>query len=289
MGKIFISYRRNDARADARSIYQHLQTVFGSRNLFMDVDTIEKGRDFRTVLEEHLAECHVMLVIIGHHWLDGDNRLGEPGDFVRMEIVTALKRGVAVVPVLVDGAPMPQDRLLPDDLKPLLFRQAAKVSHEGFATDMEGLERDLKRIFRGPASRRWTRPVMAASALALVVAGAFAWGKMRGPPVAAVPEVKRAVVPVVAAPVSSLAADPAAAFNIDTLTSVTGSRISASVVQVDASKTAGAVSRCSQLCLDVSDCVAFDLSIVYSRCTLYSRVDSRPTLGGYITGLRKAQ
>jgi hypothetical protein len=147
-GNIFISYRRDDTRADARSIYQRLQKTFGDKKLFMDVDTIERGRDFRNVIEAHLADCAAMLVLIGRNWLGAgadpnSRRINDPTDFVSVEISTALRRDIAVIPVLVDGAQMPQSQDLPEEIRPLAFRQAARISHENFSTDMERLERDL--------------------------------------------------------------------------------------------------------------------------------------------------
>src|SRR5262245_9269861 len=105
-GRIFINYRREDSRADARSVYQRLERVFGKNRLFMDVDTIQKGRDFTKVLDEHLAQSDVMLAIIGNRWLTaqdekGARRLDDPDDFVRVEIARALDRDISVIPVLV--------------------------------------------------------------------------------------------------------------------------------------------------------------------------------------------
>jgi flagellar biosynthesis GTPase FlhF len=174
-GRIFISYRREDSRADARSIYQRLERVFGKTGLFMDVDTIQKGRDFTKVLDEHLAHSDVMLVIIGSHWLsiqddEGTRRLDDPEDFVRTEIARALKRDIAVIPVLVDGARMPKAEELPDDLKPLSRRQASTVTHENFTSDVEGLAGDLKAMLK-PKSR-WR--LMGVGALAAVLLLAIA-------------------------------------------------------------------------------------------------------------------
>jgi hypothetical protein len=157
-GKIFISYRRDDTRADARSIYQRLQKTFGAKKLFMDVDTIERGRDFRSAIDAYLANSAAMLVLIGRNWL-GTNaktnvrRINDPADFVSVEISTALRRDIAVIPVLVDGAQMPQSEDLPAEIRPLAFRQAARITHENFSTDMERLERDLM-VVTG-LQRRW--------------------------------------------------------------------------------------------------------------------------------------
>jgi TRAP-type mannitol/chloroaromatic compound transport system substrate-binding protein len=152
-GKIFISYRREDARADARSIFQRLEHSFGAQQLFMDVDSIPTGSDFRRLLDQHLKQCQVMLVVIGPKWLDcvdedGQRRLHDPSDFVRLEVATALRHKIAVIPVLVDGARPPKRKELPHDLQPLVDRQAASVRHETFARDLDVLEQDIQAIFK---------------------------------------------------------------------------------------------------------------------------------------------
>ena len=166
-GKIFISYRRDDSAGSARSIYQRLQRTFGGQ-LFMDVDTIQRGRDFTRVLDEHLGQCQVLLAVIGRYWIDakneaGQRRLDDPEDFVRLEIASALKRDVAVIPVLVDGARLPRAQELPDELRPLVRRQGIAVTHEGFPRDMDGLERDIRALVKGR-----TRSGLVASGLVAV-------------------------------------------------------------------------------------------------------------------------
>jgi hypothetical protein len=85
----------------------------------MDVDSIALGRDFRTVLQEITASCDLMLVLIGRNWADAKNRGGRiqlesPNDYVRLEIETALKRDIAVTPVLLQGAHMPAPEEFPE-------------------------------------------------------------------------------------------------------------------------------------------------------------------------------
>ena len=79
----------------------------------------------------------MLIAVIGKGWLiscdqEGQRRLDNPEDFVRIEIATALKRDIRVIPVLVDGASMPRSRDLPDDLKALFvamrFNSATNVS-----------------------------------------------------------------------------------------------------------------------------------------------------------------
>jgi hypothetical protein len=117
----------------------------------MDVDSISTGRDFGAVLAETLARSVVLLVIVGRNWLHarddaGRRKLDDPNDFVRLEIVAALKRNIPVIPVLVERARMPKAEELPDDLKPLTRYQAAIVTHENFSGDMGRIERDLRSL-----------------------------------------------------------------------------------------------------------------------------------------------
>jgi hypothetical protein len=117
-GQIFISYRRDDSSAWAGRLSDRLSSHFPSNQIFMDVDTIEPGIDFVEAIEESVGSCDVLIAVIGTHWLtssnrDGRRRLEIPEDSVRVEIATALKRGIRVIPVLVEGATMPEVSDLP--------------------------------------------------------------------------------------------------------------------------------------------------------------------------------
>jgi len=139
LSAIFISYRREDAEDSARALYESLIREFGKDRLFMDVEAIALGADFRQAVERSLDECGVFLAVIGTTWVDikagddpnGERRLDNPGDYVRQEVATALKRGAGlpVIPVLVRGANMPAPAKLPDDLKDLAYRNALTLSH----------------------------------------------------------------------------------------------------------------------------------------------------------------
>jgi len=73
----------------------------------------------------------------------GKRRLDNPKDFVRIEICAALSRGIPVVPVLLDGAPMPKMDQLPEDMRMLVRRQAEFVEYRTFDTDVDRLIRRL--------------------------------------------------------------------------------------------------------------------------------------------------
>ncbi|MBX3334863.1 MAG: toll/interleukin-1 receptor domain-containing protein [Nitrospira sp.] len=117
MSKILISYRREDSADVTGRIYDRLIQVF-PQSVFRDVDSIPLGVDFRVYLDEQVAKCDVFLAVIGREWLKakgrkGKLRLDDPGDFVRIEIESALKRKIPVIPVLVAGAKIPPPECLP--------------------------------------------------------------------------------------------------------------------------------------------------------------------------------
>lgn len=147
--KIFICYRRDEeSRGIALGIHQYLERMFGEGNVFIDVD-MQAGAKFPEVLERRLADCRVLLALIGKRWLDarddaGNRRLDDPNDWVRLEIGRALKRGVTVVPVRIEGADLPKKSALPRDIEGLVDHQAITVTSTGFRNDMAGLARDIR-------------------------------------------------------------------------------------------------------------------------------------------------
>ena len=55
MGRLFISYRRDDTQDITDHVYEKLAARFGAANIFMDVDSIPIGADFRKILREAVA------------------------------------------------------------------------------------------------------------------------------------------------------------------------------------------------------------------------------------------
>lgn len=149
VSKLFISYRRHDTQYPAHMIYAALiRSVPGAR-VFMDVDSIPLGSNFRKVLKDWVHQCDALLALIGPGWLDSIDpktkrrRLENPNDFVRVEISEALEREIPVIPILLDGTQLPDADLLPKDLKELVERQAAHLELRNFETDVQHL---IKRL-----------------------------------------------------------------------------------------------------------------------------------------------
>jgi hypothetical protein len=125
---IFINYRREDTSGHAASLYKHLSDDhFGSGNIFYDRSSIQNGSDWDRRIREELERCEVLLALIGRSWLT--NRLHTYDDYVRLEIITALKRDIRVIPVLVDGAVLPNATDLPKEMMELVRRQAVELDN----------------------------------------------------------------------------------------------------------------------------------------------------------------
>ena len=149
MAGIFISYRRDDSEGQAGRLFEGLKTRFGEDRVFIDVDDIEPGGDFRRIIDEHVNSCDVLLALIGRNWLhaadkDGRRRLDSPEDLVRLEIAAALRRDITVIPVLVQGAAMPSKEELPPDLQALAWRNAAELRHTRWEADLAELAATLQ-------------------------------------------------------------------------------------------------------------------------------------------------
>ena len=161
LGAIFVSYRRSDSQGEAGRLFDDLVKHFGEHMVFMDVAGIEAGRDFRKAIEESVAKCGVLLVVMGPEWLNakdesGARRLDDPADFVRIETASALRRDIPVIPVLVHGAEMPRPEQLPEGLKDLAYRNCIELTHARWRSDIQLLIEALRRLV-GDTSQSGTR------------------------------------------------------------------------------------------------------------------------------------
>ncbi|MDX8034108.1 TIR domain-containing protein [Lentzea sp. BCCO 10_0856] len=148
---VFISYRRADSGFAVRSIADRLKDHFGDDNVFIDVDSIEPGVDFVDELSAALRKCEVLLAVIGNSWLSAHGqRLHEDDDQVRIEIETALRRGIRVIPLLLEGTEMPRAIQLPDALRKLASRNAVQVRYDTLRQDMSHLVEALEKVMRLP-------------------------------------------------------------------------------------------------------------------------------------------
>ena len=168
-GKIFISYRRDDAPGDARSIYERLGRGFGEANVFMDVDQLLAGQRFDRELDKALAECDVLIAVIGARWMDLMSEHARHGkrDYVRDEIAAALQRDIIVIPVMMgretNMPPLPLAEELPENIRDLVLYQKHNIAHESFGRDAAHLIAALQSLLRKRRGPRHWRAIAVAS------------------------------------------------------------------------------------------------------------------------------
>jgi hypothetical protein len=176
---VFISYRRSDSSDVTGRIFDALSSKFSKDVLFKDVESIPLGADFRTVISNAVGQCKVLLAVIGPDWLEvkdpnGGRRLDNPDDYVRLEIASALKREIPVIPVLVEQAVMPRKEHLPLELQDLSYRNGIPVRHDpDFHHDMDRLCEELNLHVQPTKTsffRRFALPLIVAFSLLAIVA-----------------------------------------------------------------------------------------------------------------------
>lgn len=153
MREIFLSYRRADTAGHAGRLADAVDARFGRGTVFRDVASIDAGSDFVHAIEGALTRARVVLALVGNTWAtettpSGTRRIDDPEDFVRLELATAFKQRVPVLPVLVEGARMPAEDALPPDLAPLARLQALELSEDRWAYDTGRLMEAIVRVGR---------------------------------------------------------------------------------------------------------------------------------------------
>lgn len=213
MSKIIISYRRADSAAIAGRIRDRLVGRYGDGSIFMDVENIPLGSDFRTHIREVLLQSDALIAIIGPDWLGaaaaGGSRVQNETDPVRIEIETALKGGIPLIPVLVSNAHMPDAADLPESLRNFAFLNAAEVdSGRDFHQHMDRLVQGLDSLIEkrsgqaaaaaapsvapaapsgasgAPSQNRVLIAIAAAAAVVLLAGGVGAFWFLRAAPTA---------------------------------------------------------------------------------------------------------
>jgi WD40 repeat protein len=156
MDRVFISYRREDTKGIAGRIYDRLQAKFGRELVFMDIDSIPFGADFHDFLGNQVKQARIVLLLIGPRWAEvqdgaGRRRLENPNDFVRIEVEVALQNKRTVIPILIDGAQMPEAQALPEPLQALSRLNAAVLdAGRDFHSHMDRLIDAIEQKFSEP-------------------------------------------------------------------------------------------------------------------------------------------
>ena len=143
MTQIYISWRRQENQFWQTRLYDYLHSRYGNL-VFQDTGSLPAGQSFREVMQERLSLCDVMLVVIGPHWLEARNPLGERSisaeyDVVRYEVALALSQKKKVIPVLLGETTLPRSTDLPADLSELAQKQPIRIHEQSWNEDIDHL------------------------------------------------------------------------------------------------------------------------------------------------------
>lgn len=171
MAKIFISYRRIDSAYVTGVVRDQLASHLPGCEVFFDVDSIPYGIDFRSHLENSVSQCDILLAVIGKSWLtaadgQGQRRIDDPNDAVRVEVETALNRKIPLIPLFIENVDVPRSDQLPASIRGLVGRNGMFVRPPpDFNRDVADVIHAVKQIVEGgsPSGRPTPGHVAAAS------------------------------------------------------------------------------------------------------------------------------
>jgi pterin-4a-carbinolamine dehydratase len=139
MHKIFISYRRADSY-EAHRLTTSLRNEYGENNIFLDSQSITGGEEWPDRIRKSVSTAAVLMVVIGKNWLfiqdedSGKRKIDMENDWVRREIIIFLKRlkedsHLLLIPILINGAKMPNKEHLGPEIRCLCDFQAIELSN----------------------------------------------------------------------------------------------------------------------------------------------------------------
>lgn len=174
MYRIFVNYRQGSHSMAVKGLTDALERHFGRHEVFLDAG-IPEGANYARELEIWLHSCDVLVAVIHEGW---DDTFTEQRwkDWVHYEIATALKRGITVIPVLLENAGIPEWKKLPEDIADINLRQHARLRAATYREDVDRLIRRIEHNLGGDADTSHTpvaakpkRTVLHIAALAVVL------------------------------------------------------------------------------------------------------------------------
>jgi len=143
--RVFVSYRRQDSSAEASLLTFLLRQRFGRKSIFLDTATIEAGDRWSRRLLEGVQGSDVVLAVMGLSYSTATKadshvpRIFEHDDWVRLELVEAIRLHKRIIPVLVKHASLPSATEFPAELHPVLECQAFEFRTDNAEADAEAL------------------------------------------------------------------------------------------------------------------------------------------------------
>jgi pterin-4a-carbinolamine dehydratase len=161
---IFISYRRFDSAIFSQWLAAQLRDAYGQDCVFIDAENIRDATVWAQKIQGSLDSASVVIVVIGKSWLTisdefGRRRIDMENDWVRREVESSLQKRKNILPLLIEGAELPDERALPPSIVPLLDIQTRRINVNAIAKDMAALvERIGALIGRTPVTLNISYP-----------------------------------------------------------------------------------------------------------------------------------
>lgn len=142
--QIFISYRRDGGESLAALLHDRLERI--GFTVFYDVESLRSG-NFNEALLGFIEKCQDVLLVLPPGGLD--RCITDEKDWVRREIVHALKCHKNIIPVMMRNFSFPDN--LPDDMKPIEKQNGVSATMEYFDAVIEKIV--THRLKSKPADR----------------------------------------------------------------------------------------------------------------------------------------
>jgi len=145
---LFISYRKDDCADMASRIQSKLKTDNPMARVFLDSTLMKGGEKFTEQIKEEIANSDVLLLLVGNYWNTdmSRRRLFDSKDILRREISWAIKKGVSIIPILINNTEMPSSRMLPEEIREVIQLHAERIRSSKFEEDYGHLLSTLMRI-----------------------------------------------------------------------------------------------------------------------------------------------
>jgi pterin-4a-carbinolamine dehydratase len=156
---IFISYRRSDSQHAALAVADALGWAFPEGEVFFDRVSIEGASDWSRSIQDAAHQARLMVVVIGEGWLKasdthGRRRIDQPKDWVRQELLSAIRRQIRILPVTLDKAEVPSPEALDPEIEVLHYQQPLPVRVSSWESDLHAVIERIAEITGLPSRKR---------------------------------------------------------------------------------------------------------------------------------------
>jgi TIR domain len=151
MRRILVSYRRADSEYAAGALGRELRRFFGDEHVFRDKEDITGGVSWKQHVLQAIEGDSALLVLIGKNWTHitdshGRRRLDDSADPVRLELADAIRERAAVIPILLEGAEMPREAELPEEIRPMAEYNALRLRDGDWSHDISKILGTLEKV-----------------------------------------------------------------------------------------------------------------------------------------------